>query len=128
MKENGKRQSCCKRLMSLLMAALLLLGMCPQINASAAEVTLTFKSGATQDNFGRYLLYFEGLGDTADKYWNNNTVYIDGKEVSGDGVHYLHLGSDFALLLYYSAIEENVTAASGFSGVHTLQIKSGTSL
>ena len=128
MKENGKRQSCCKRLMSLLMAALLLLGMCPQINASAAEVTLTFKSGATQDNFGRYLLYFEGLGDTADKYWNNNTVYIDGKEVSGDGVHYLHLGSDFALLLYYSAIEENVTATSGFSGVHTLQIKSGTSL
>ena len=117
-----------KRVLSFLLVAIMIIGMYPMITSAATDVTLTFKNGTTQDGEGRYLLYFEGLGDTADKYWNNNTVYIDGKEVSGDGVHYLHLGSDFALLLYYSAIEENVTAASGFSGVHTLQIKSGTSL
>ncbi len=128
MKKCANRIGYRKTVLSLLLVAVMLFGMCPQIAFAATDVTLTFKSGATQDGEGRYLLYFEGLGDTADKYWNNNTVYIDGKEVSGDGVHYLHLGSDFALLLYYNAIEENVTAASGFSGVHTLQIKSGTSL
>ena len=117
-----------KRVLSFLLVVVMVIGVCPVIASASTDVTLSFKSGTTQDGEGRYLLYFEGLADTADKYWNNNTVYIDGKEVSGDGVHYLHLGSDFALLLYYSAIEENVTAASGFSGVHTLQIKSGTSL
>jgi len=128
MKKQEKRIGYGKKVLSILLVMLMLVGLCPQVVFAATDVTLTFKSGATQDGEGRYLLYFEGLADTADKYWNNNTVYIDGKEVSGDGVHYLHLGSDFALLLYYSAIEENVTAASGFSGVHTLQIKSGTSL
>ena len=76
-----------KRVLSFLLVAVMVIGMCPLSAFAATDVTLTFKSGTTQDGEGRYLLYFEGLADTADKYWNNNTVYIDGKEVSGDGVH-----------------------------------------
>ena len=117
-----------KRVLSFLLVAIMVIGMLPLSAFAATDVTLTFNRGAAQDSAARYLLYFEGLADTADKYWNNNTVYIDGKEVSGTGVHYLHLGSEFALLLYYDAIESGVTTASGMSQSHMVQIKAGTSL
>ncbi len=128
MKKCRKRIGYRKTVLSLLLVAVMLLGMCPQIAFAATEVTLSFKNGVAQDAASRYLLYFEKLPDTTDKYWNNNTVYIDGKEVSGEGVHYLHLDEGFALLLSYNVIEEGVTTAENLTQSHTLQIKSGTSM
>lgn len=128
MKKCRKRIGYRKTVLSLLLVAVMLLGMCPQIAFAATEVTLSFKNGVAQDAASRYLLYFEKLPDTTDKYWNNNTVYIDGKEVSGEGVHYLHLDEGFALLLSYNVIEEGAAIAENLTQSHTLQIKSGTSM
>ncbi len=118
-----------KTVLSLLLVVMMLFGLCPQVAFAATDVTLTFKNGAAQDGASRYLLYFDHLDDTdVNKYWNNNTIYIDGKAVSGDGVHYTHLSDGFALLLNYNVIEEGVTTAAGLTQSHTLQIKSGTSM
>ncbi len=118
-----------KRVLSFLLVAVMVIGMWPLSAFAATDVTLTFKNGVAQDGANRYLLYFDHLNDTdVNKYWNNNTVYIDGKAVSGDGVHYTHLSDGFALLLNYNVIEEGVTTAAELTQSHTLQIKSGTSM
>ncbi len=117
-----------KGILSLLLVGVLLLGMLPQMALAATDVTLNFRQGVPQDGLSRYLLYFDGLSDQADKYWNNNTVYIDGKEVGGDGVNYLHLDGQFTHILTYAMIEEGVTAAGGFHQPHILQIRQGTAL
>ncbi len=93
------------------------------------SVTLTYARGSVQDDEGnrRYLLRFDGLTDTSNIYWDNNTVYIDDEAKNGDGVNYAVLDGQLALCLKYDQIEEGVTTAMNLSK-HILTIKSGTML
>lgn len=91
-------------------------------------INLTYAKGSAQDSGTRYLLYFDGITNTSDIYWNNNTVYIDGKAKSGEGVHYAVLEGMLALCLSYSHLEDNVNVATGMQKKHILTIPSGTIL
>ena len=88
-----------KKVLSFLIAAIMVIGMLPLTAYAASDVTLAFESGAVQDFATRYLIYFDGITDTSDMYWNNNTIYIDGEEVSGDGVNYTVSGSQLMMCL-----------------------------
>ena len=128
MKAFGRKLGGGKRLISLLIVAMLLLGMFPQSAFAVADVTLSYASGAAQDANARYLLFFDGITDQSDIYWNNNAVYIDGEAVSGDGVNYVPIGNQLALCLKYNVIESGVNTVSDFTQSHMLQIKAGTPL
>ncbi len=122
-----------KRLLSLLVALCMLLALLPTLSFSAAaaatEVTLTFSHAASQDSSSRFLIYFNVEGTTVtNRFWNNNTVYIDGNPVSGDGVNYSNASeSQIFLCLKYNVLDEGATSYSQV-GTHILHIKAGTSL
>ncbi|MBP3936680.1 MAG: hypothetical protein IK954_03745 [Clostridia bacterium] len=120
------------RVLSVMLALSLLLALLPTLTFSAAaatEVTLTFSSAAAQDASSRYLIFLDVAGTTVtDRFWNNNTVYIDGKPVSGTGVNYAMANeSQIFLCLQYKVLDEGATVC-GQVGTHTLLIKAGTSL
>ncbi|MBP3936321.1 MAG: hypothetical protein IK954_01900 [Clostridia bacterium] len=120
-------------LLSLLVALCLLVGQLPLIALAAEEITLTYVSGAAEDGAGRYRLIFTGITDSTDRYWNGNTVYIDGVSKSGDGVNYVPSAvyggteGELWLCLDYDMVEPGVSSAASM-GTHTLRIKAGTQM
>ena len=120
-------------LLSLLVALCLLIGQLPLIALAAEEITLTYVSGAAEDGAGRYRLIFTGITDSTDRYWNGNTVYIDGVSKSGDGVNYVPSAvyggaeGELWLCLDYDMVEPGVSSAASM-GTHTLRIKAGTQM
>lgn len=125
-----KRNISLKRMLSMLLIAVMVIGMLPLTALAATDLTLTYQSSAPQDGSNRYLIYFDGVADNSDIFWSGNTVYIDGKEVSGDGVHYTQKDTNGRLLLClsYGVIESGVTTANEFTSSHMLHIKKGTAM
>lgn len=120
------------RVLSVMLALCMLLALLPTLTFSAAaatEVTLTFSNAAPQDASTRFLIFLNVEGTTVtDRFWNNNTVYIDGKPVSGTGVNYaMSNESQIFLCLQYNVLDEGATSYSQV-GSHTLHIKAGTPL
>ena len=131
-----------KKIIAMIVAVGLIAGTMPaqSLLVQAEDTrTLTYASGATQDSNNRYLIYLNVEGTTASDtlpgsssaYWSNNTVYIDGKAVSGDGVNYSITSStannvrQVYLCLKYVRVEETATKASNI-GTHLLYIPAGT--
>ncbi|MBQ1210305.1 MAG: hypothetical protein IIX68_00695, partial [Clostridia bacterium] len=93
-----------------------------------SKITLTYAGGGSQNHESRYLLYFDGLKNTADIYWNNNTVYVDGEARSGEGVNYVPLNGQLGLCLKYEHLESGATLVSDLKQPHILHIRAGTPL
>ncbi len=93
----------------------------------ATPIKLTYAGGGAQDGNIRYALDFTvdgatGLGDT---YWNNNTVYVDERAESGDGVNYLGSGTTLSLYLTYAHIQSGVSVHTDLNSF-MLKIADGT--
>lgn len=136
-----------KRMIAMFSVICLIIGMLPARSFSVraeedVEVKgVTFSSGAVQDGNNRYLIYLDVDGTTAEgelpgeenpnDYWNNNTVYIDGEKVSGDGVNYAFDKNtatnkrQLMLCLKYVCVEKTATTGANI-GKHLLYIPAGT--
>lgn len=101
----------------------------PQLPDNAVE--LSFSSGEPQDALTRYIVYLNVPSgfDTADKYWNNNTIYINGREASGSGINYKPSGGKLVLYLQYGVVKSGATKYSDFNDQdYIVEIKQGTAL
>lgn len=101
----------------------------------ASVVTFTEVSKVAQDGDKRYLFVYDVTGTTVtDRFWNNNTVYLDGNAISTDAngaqsVNYAPASdSQIFFLLDYSYVETGKTTAESMEQVHTLTIPSGTAI
>ena len=102
---------------------------------AADVITFTEVNYTPQDGSTRYLFTFGVTGTTlTDRFWNNNTVYVDGEVVSTDAnaeqsVHYtLANESQLYFLLDYNSIETGKTTADSLERTHTLTISGGTAI
>ena len=120
-------------LLSVLIVVCMLLGQLPLLASAAEEITLTYIGGVAEDGAHRYRLFFTGLSDSSDRYWNNNTVYVDGEAKSGEGVNYVPAAvyggtpGELWLCLDYGMVQSGANSASQI-GKHVMQIKAGTQL
>ncbi|MBQ1210349.1 MAG: hypothetical protein IIX68_00920 [Clostridia bacterium] len=120
-------------LLSVLIVVCMLLGQLPLLASAAEEITLTYIGGVAEDGVHRYRLFFTGLTDNSDRYWNNNTVYVDGEAKSGEGVNYVPAAvyggtpGELWLCLDYGMVQSGANSASQI-GKHVMQIKAGTQL
>lgn len=99
----------------------------------ADVITFTEVNYVAQDD--RYLFTYDVTGTTVtDRFWNNNTVYLDGNAVFTDAngaqsVNYAPgNGNQLLFLLDYSWVEAGKTSAESLEEIHTLTILGGTAV
>ncbi len=123
-----------KKLLAMMLAVVMVVGAVnlPQkvstVKAATQQGTLSYAGGGNQPDSNRWLIWFDVSGATVsssyvDNYWNNNTVYVDGVEKSGEGVNYTINTTDNWLglcLTYTHAPNDGVT--------HTVIIPKGTEI
>lgn len=102
---------------------------------AADVITFTEVNYTPQDGNTRYLFTFGVTGTTlTDRFWNNNTVYLDGQAIYTDAnanqsVHYtLANESQLYFLFDYNSIETGKTTADSLERAHTLTILGGTAI
>lgn len=100
--------------------------------AAADVITFTELAYAAQGD--RYLFQFQVDGTTVtDRFWNNNTVYLDGNAITTTvegSVHYVPVGNnnEIYFLLYYTSVESGKTTSDSLEKTHTLTILGGTAI
>lgn len=101
----------------------------PVVNENT--VTLTYLRGSANDDYTRFNIYFdysEGF-EFIDQYWNNNSIYVNGVEVSHSDIHYQPYGEEFLFLLPYDALKSGATSYSDLTDQdYIVEIRKGTSL
>ena len=124
-----------KKIIGILLAIIMIVGIMPTnlqtVYAAETQTTIAFSHAGAQDNSTRYLIYFT-LSDAAtaeltNRFWNNNTIYVDGVAKSGTGVNYTIISGQLALCLQYAVLEDGVSSAASM-GKHVVMIPAGTML
>ena len=121
------------RVLAVVLALCMLACLLPTLTfsvAAATEVTLTF-TGTAARQADRYLIFLDGLPDNSDpnKYWNNNTIYVNGEKVT-TGINYtpVSVGSEtdkqVYMLIYPAAFGKETM--DEVTGEYIVQIKAGT--
>ena len=121
------------RVLAVVLALCMLACLLPTLTfsvAAATEVTLTY-TGTSARQADRYLIFLDGLPDNSDpnKYWNNNTIYVNGEKVT-TGIHYtpVSVGSEtdkqVYMLIYPAAFGKETM--DEVTGEYIVQIKAGT--
>lgn len=124
-----------KKSIGILLIIIMIFGMLPTnlkiVRAAETETSIAFSHAGAQDNSTRYLIYLT-LSDAAtaeltDRFWNDNTIYVDGVAKSGTGVNYAIVSGQLALCLQYAVLEDGVTTGVAM-GSHVVMIPAGTLL
>ncbi len=133
----------CKKLIALFMAFVMLVSVgvwqesSDSVAADTPEVTFSWKNAGTQDYdpLYRYLitLKIDGVSAIPASDSGNNTLYIDGKAVTHEGISYSSAGTDetdgkplIYLCLKFEALEEGAGSVAELTQSHTVVIKKGT--